>query len=109
MPIANCFFVSAKGEPDAEMIVAAWSNRSGIDADDMTVNVVHADQGGKRYAVMAWLYLPSLWSDEERVALSEGLAAALASVSGLELSAVQVINSIVTSGSAVESGKLLRW
>ena len=81
MPIANCFFVSAKREPDAETIVAAWSERSGIDADEMTVNVVHADQGGKRYAVMAWLYLPSLWSDEARVALSEGLAAALASVS----------------------------
>jgi len=73
MPIANCF-VSAPDGLDADTIVTVWSARSGIIADEMTVNVVHAPQGGKRYGVMAWLNLPSLWSDKDVVALSEGLA-----------------------------------
>ena len=109
MPIANCFFVSARDEPHAETIVTAWSHRAAIDADEMTVNVVHAHQGGRQYAVMAWLYLPSLWSEEEVAALSEGLAAALADVSRVQPSAVQVLTTIVTSGSVVEAGKTLRW
>lgn len=108
MPIANCFF--AFGDtPDPHAVVTAWSERSRIDAREMTVNFVPAEQGGKRYSVMAWLYLPSLWSEEEVVALAEGLAAALADVSAVPLSAVQVLTSIVTSGSVVEAGRTLRW
>ncbi len=109
MPIANCFFASARENPDADAIVMAWSNHSGIDAGEMTVNVVHTHQGGKRYAVMAWLYLPSLWSEDEVAALSEGLSAALADVSHVPPSGVQVLTSIVTSGSVVEAGKTLHW
>ena len=109
MPIANCFFASAREHPHAETIVTAWSDRSGIDAAEMTVNVVPAHQGGKQYAVMAWLYLPSLWSEQEVVALSEGLAAALADVSHIEPSSIQVITSVVTSGAVVDAGKTLRW
>ncbi len=109
MPIANCFFASAREEPDVERIVMAWSDRSGIDTEEMTVNVVHADQGGKRYAVVALLHLPSLWSEEEVVALSEGLAAALTDVVQVQPSAVQVLTSIVPSGAVVEAGKTLRW
>jgi hypothetical protein len=58
MPIANCLLTPSLEEPDAHTIVAALSLRSGLDADEMTVNVVPAQQGGKGYAVMAWLYLP---------------------------------------------------
>ena len=78
MPIANCFIDSPPEDPEG--IVRAWSDRSGIAADEMTVNLVHMRQGGKRYAVVAWRYLPSLWSDEDVVTLSEGLAIALADV-----------------------------
>jgi hypothetical protein len=108
MPIANCF-VSTPDVFDADAVVTLWSARSGIVADEMTVNVVHAGQGGKRYDVMAWLYLPSLWSGEHVVALSEGLAAALAEVMHVPSSAVQVITSVVASGLVVESGETLRW
>lgn len=108
MPIANCLFAS-EVNPHPETIVTAWSNHSGIDPVEMTVNVVQARQGGKKYAVMAWLYLPSLWSEEEAVLLSEGLAAALADVANVEPSAVQVLTSTLTSGSVVEAGTTLRW
>jgi len=108
MPIANCLFAS-EVNPHPETIVTAWSHHAGIDPAEMTVNVVQARQGGKKYAVMAWLYLPSLWSEEEVVLLSEGLAAALADVAQVEPSSVQVLTSIVTSGSVVEVGTTLRW
>jgi hypothetical protein len=32
--------------PNAQAIVTAWSARSGIEANEMTVNVVHGQQGG---------------------------------------------------------------
>jgi hypothetical protein len=107
MPIANCFIESPPD--DAEGIVRAWSDRSGVAPDEMTVNLVHMRQGGKRYPVMAWLYLPSLWSDEDVVSLSEGLAVALADVLHVQLSGVQVLTFVVTSGSVVEAGETLRW
>lgn len=108
MPIANCLFAS-EVDPHPERIVTAWSHHSGIDPVEMTVNVVQVHQGGKEYAVIASLYLPSLWSGEEAVRLSEGLAAALADVAQVEPSSVQVLTSILTSGSVVEDGTTLRW
>ena len=109
MPIVNCFLAPDAEEPDAQAIVAAWSQRSGIAADEMTVNVVRAQQGGKGYEVMAWLYLPSLWPEEDVAALGEGLAVALADVVHVRPSEVQVVTSIVTSGLVVEAGETLRW
>ena len=109
MPIANCFFASAPHELDAETIVLAWSARSGIEADQMTINVVHGQQAGNRYEVIAWLYLPSLCSEPEVVALSEGLAAALEDALHVPSRAVQVLTSIITSGLVVEAGRTLRW
>ena len=109
MPIANCYFASPTDQLDAHAIVSAWSDRSGIDADEMTVNLVPVDQGGKPYAVMAWLYLPSLWSEDDVVVLSEGLAAALADLFRVQSSAVQVLTSIVESGLVVEAGETLHW
>ena len=109
MPIANCIFVSASDDPDAQAIVNGWSAQSGIAADEMTINVLHARQGGKPYAVMAWLYVPSLWSDDDVVALGEGLAAALADVVHVPSSSVLVLTSIVTSGLVVEAGASLHW
>jgi hypothetical protein len=109
MPIANCFLARELEEFDAQAIVATWAQRSGIDAAEMTVNVVNGKQGGKAYAVMAWLYLPSLWSEDDVRALGEGLAAALAEVLHIGASEVQVLTSIVTSGLVVEHGETLRW
>jgi hypothetical protein len=109
VPIANCFTASVPDDLDPGPIVAAWSKHAAISADEMTVNLIPLRQGGKRYAVMAWLYLPSLWSDEDVRALSEGLAAALSDTLSIEPSAVQVLTSIVMSGSVVEAGETVRW
>jgi hypothetical protein len=91
MPIANCFVASVPDDLDTSEVVAAWSNRSGVDSDEMTINLLEAHQAGKRYAVMAWLYLPSIWPDDAVAVLSEGLAAALADAFVVEPSSVQVV------------------
>lgn len=109
MPIANCFASEVPEDLDADAIVGAWSNHSGITSDQMSVNVVPVQQGGKRYAVMAWLYLPSLWSDDDVTRLGEGLAAALVETFGVEPSAAQVVASIVPSGSVIDDGRRLQW
>lgn len=109
MPIANCLVTSLPDDLDPNEIVDAWSRSSGVEPDEMTVNVLATRQGGKRYAVMAWLYLPSLWSDDSVAALSEGLAAALAEALVVEPSSVQVVTSIVPPGLVVEDGKAMRW
>lgn len=110
MPIANCFVSNGRSDAlDPERLTRAWRDASGIDSDEMTVNVVAAEQGGKAYAAMAWLYLPSLWSDDDVVSLGEGLASAIASVGGIESSAIQVITAVVGSGAVVESGGTVRW
>lgn len=109
MPIANCLVASMPDHLDPDAVVAAWSARSGIESDEMTVNLARTQQGGKRYGAMAWLYLPSLWDDDDVVTLGEGLAAALADVLALDQSEVQVLTSIVTPGLVVENGRALHW
>ena len=109
VPIANCFTVSVPDDLDPDAIVEAWSSQAAISSEEMTVNLIPIRQGGKRYAVMAWLYLPSLWSAENITALGEGLAGALSVTLSVEPPAVQVLTSIVTSGSVVEAGETLRW
>jgi hypothetical protein len=109
MPIANCLVASVPNDLDTSQIVAAWSNRSRIDSDEMTINLLEALQAGKPYAVMAWLYLPSVWPDDAVTALSEGLAAALADAFVVEPSSVQVVTSIVASGLVVEGGETVHW
>lgn len=108
MPIATCL-VGTTPLPDPDAIVTAWRERARIDSDEMTVNVLHAAQGGKRYAAMAWLYVPSMWSDRDITALAEGLAAALSHVLGVAPRAVQVLTTVLGPGSVVEDGATLRW
>jgi len=109
MPIASCYLTSSPADADADEIVARWSARSRVDPGEMTVNLISTEQGGKRYAAMAWLYLPSLWADEAVVALSEGLAGALADVLGANPESVMVVTSIVAPGFVVEGGSAVRW
>lgn len=90
-------------------LVAAWSSRSGVDPDEMTINLLESHQAGKPYAIMAWLYLPSIWPGDAVTALSEGLAAALAEAFVLDPSSVQVVTSIVASRLVVEDGETVHW
>jgi hypothetical protein len=109
MPIANCHVLSMPDDLGPSDIVEAWSRHSGIEPDEMTLDLVAVQQGGKRYRAIAWLYLPSLWPEEAVDALATGLAAALAEALDVESSSVQVLTSIMTSGLVVEAGEIMHW
>jgi len=109
MPIANCFVRSDVGPVDADRVVAAWSHASGVADDEMTVNVVRVHQGGKRYAVIASLTLPSLWNADEIERLACGLSDALVDVAEVPAESVVVMTTLVDSGAVFEGGRPVRW
>ncbi len=109
MPIAICFTTLAVSQDRADKIVRAWARDSGIPSDEMTLNVVSGTQGGKRYAAMAWLYLPTLWPASDAEALTIGLARSLAGVLDLPSDQVLVVRTGVESGSVVDGGTPVHW
>ena len=109
MPIAICFTTLAVSQDRADKIVRAWARDSGIPSDEMTLNVMSGTQGGKRYAAMAWLYLPTLWSAGDAESLTIGLARSLTGVLDLPSDQVLVVRTGVETGSVVEDGMITRW
>jgi hypothetical protein len=111
VPIANCFVRDdLTTRAPAEGLTAIWAEESGIGDEDMTINVVAGTgQHGAPYAVMAFHYLPSLWSREDVCRLQVGLASALGRSLAVDPAEVQVITSIVESGHVVEDGETRDW
>ena len=109
MPIANCIISSDCIEGSGNL-VELWSSESDISSEHMTINIIASSkQIGNKYRVMANLYLPSMWSDQNITELQVGLARALAQYFTLALSEVHVVTSIVKSGLVVESGENSTW
>jgi hypothetical protein len=111
VPIANCF-VTDEVPPQSEIedLTAVWSEESGVGAEQMTINLVAGTrQSGAAYRVMAFLYLPSLWSPEQVRQLQVGLARALGRAFAVAPAEVQVITSVVESGQVVEDGETQDW
>jgi hypothetical protein len=111
VPIANCF-VHDQLTPELELdaLTRLWSQESGVGREQMTINVIAGTrQTGAPYRVMAFLYLPSLWSSEQVRQLQVGLARALARGLAVTPAEVQVITSIVESGHVVEGGEAQDW
>lgn len=109
MPIANCIIEPGLSQAGGN-IVERWAQAAGVGAEEMTVNLIEvAEQQGKRYGVMATLYLPSAWPEDKRVALQLGLATALAEAFSLPPKQVQVTTQIVASGQVVEQGRIQTW
>jgi hypothetical protein len=111
VPIANCFVHDElRAESDSDALTALWSEESGIGSEQMTINVIASvRQDGAPYRVMAFLYLPSLWSSDQVRKLQTGLAKALGRGFAVGLAEVQVITSIVESGQVVEDGETQDW
>ncbi|MDO3386570.1 hypothetical protein QWI17_12055 [Gilvimarinus sp. SDUM040013] len=109
MPIANCIFAPHCPEGQGD-IIELWSVYAGKSSDEMTVNMIASNkQAGKQYSVVASLYLPSIWSEEDINALQTGLARALAEYWRVDSAAVLVMVHILASGRVVESGETLVW
>jgi len=109
MPIANCI-VTPQCKIVEHSIVDLWASQSGQSPEHMSVNITTSThQYGNRYAVMATLVLPSLWSKPAVSALQVGLAKALAQAYELSLDDVHVVTNIVESGLVVEAGMEEHW
>jgi hypothetical protein len=111
VPIANCFVHDElRADLEGDALTALWSEESGIGSEQMTINVIAGTrQYGAPYRVMAFLYLPSLWSTEHVRQLQTGLARALGRGFAVDLAEIQVITSIVESGQVVEGGETQDW
>jgi hypothetical protein len=111
MPIVNCFVgEDVLGGADLEELVPLWAEESGVGAEQMTINVVSPSiQVGAGYQVMAFLFLPSLWSSEDVRRLQLGLASALRRAFAVPAAEVHVLTSIVESGHVVEDGEIVDW
>ncbi|GHA16139.1 hypothetical protein GCM10008090_27420 [Arenicella chitinivorans] len=108
MPIANC--VISPSCPDGQGdLIAQWSRASRQSADHMTVNLIKAHQQGQPYAVVATLYLPSIWSSSAIIRLQEGLALALTQYYAIAASDVIVLTQILDSGRVVEDAESVFW
>jgi hypothetical protein len=111
VPIANCFVRDdLPPERDIDALTTLWSDESGVGSEHMTINVITGTrQAGAPYRVMAFLYLPTLWSSEQVRQLQVGLARALSRGLAVAPTEVQVISSIVDSGHVVEDGETQDW
>lgn len=109
MPIANCI-VTSDCEESTSNLIELWASESGQSSEHMTINLMVSNrQLGNKYAVMATLFLPSMWSSSDISLLQLGLAKALATHFKLALSEVHVITNIVNAGLVVESGQEIKW
>ena len=111
MPIANCFVKDELPlQSEIEALTALWSDESEVGVEHMTINVIAGTrQSGAPYRVMAFLYLPSLWSSQQVRRLQEGLARALSRGFAVTPAEVHVITSIVEPGHVVEGGETQAW
>ena len=113
MPIANCHLLTDAYESyrnNAIDLIELWSAHSAESTKHMTINFIKIDeQFGQRFAVTAWLYLPTSWSSTSVDRLQTGLASALAEGLKLNPEEVQVITTPVSSGHVVERGELVQW
>lgn len=112
MPVANCVVCKDcyQRVNSNRSLIALWADESGKSAQHMSVNIIEAvQQQGNACPILANLYLPSLWSEQDIDALQTGLAKALARYFEVAVSQVLVITSIVDSGRVVENGQVERW
>lgn len=109
MPIANIVVNETIKDLSPDRLVDAWAVESAVDAEHMTVNLVSARQAGAGIALMAFLYLPSLWRAEQVRNLQLSLAKALSACSRLPTHEIQVVTTVVQSGHAIEGGRIQEW
>jgi hypothetical protein len=112
MPVANCFVQKDcyKKVSSSESLIELWTAESGLSSEHMTANIIQlTEQRGNAYNIMAVLYLPSMWSEQDVNLLQTGLAYALTRYFNVDINTVHVITHILESGMVVEKGEVLKW
>lgn len=102
MPIANVHVLKDRSV-DTDRVIARWSTFSEISSDEMTINVVEIrEQSGRPYDAMAWLHLPTSWTQLEREDLALALGRALAEVMSVATDRVIVLLNTLDRGHMYE-------
>ena len=112
MPVAHCVITPDCAErlDGARDLAAMWGAEAGKPDDELTVNlVVGVLQSGRDYPIVASLYLPSLWADDDVSALQTGLARALSRAFDVTADSVLVMTTILEPGHVVDAGREVRW
>ncbi|MBC9796109.1 hypothetical protein [Sinomicrobium weinanense] len=111
MPILHCF-VKQKDVPELllDSIVKEWGMRIGVADNDICINMVSGFvQAGKSYAILANLYLPALWSDQDVRNIQQSLLEVLSGNFHVREEDIFIMTSIIQSGHVVENGQIITW
>lgn len=111
MPNANCFLKDKTVDRDElEKMVLEWAEVIGVDIKDICINIVtDFIQLGKKYSAMVCLYLPSLWSNNDKERIQMELLNILAKYLRTTEDNIFIVTSIVESGNVVENGEIVKW
>lgn len=111
MPIAHCFIkekeiVSSK----IEDMAIEWANTIGVETKDVCLNLItDFYQFGQKYTILVNLYLPTVWSEDERKKIQIGLLQVLAKHLQVTPEKIFIMTSLIQSGHVVENGEILYW
>lgn len=108
MPIANCVLSASCPQGQGDLI-ELWSRSAQQSTEHMTINLIRGEQQGQDYAVVATLFLPSVWSSSAMKRLQEGLAVALIEYFSVKPSDVIVLTQVLESGQVVEDAETVYW
>ncbi len=111
MPFAVCYLDKEKLKgADFETLVSEWARTIEVSEEDITLNLVtNRAQFGSRFPVVANLYLPSLWSEDQVQIIQETLSSLVEKYLDVESDEIFIMTSIVLSGHVYSNGKAERW
>lgn len=110
MPIANCFIKNKMNFSNIDSLLKTLSDKLTLSISDITINFIRSsEQVGRSYDLMIFLYLPTLWKQEdvERVELT--FVNTFSDHFKLSSNNIFLITTMVQSGHVVDNNKIQRW
>lgn len=116
MPVAFCRVDLSRVPPLPPLedrfanAVDAWANAARVDAKHLTLQVQAISlQVGRRYAAIATVALPTLWSPPKTQAILLGLSQTLCQTLAVDAKEVLVFAQPLASGTIVDEGDVVEW
>ena len=110
MPVANCFLDNRVETRKYEEIIFRLSENLAINSTDITINFIKSEyQVGKAFRLMIFLYLPSIWQQNEVEKIGLEFTKTLSECLGIETCDIFLITSIIESGNVIANNTVERW
>lgn len=111
MPILHlCTSNISPTKEQLDTLVVEWANEIAVNIKDININLIETKiQAGNEYKIIANLYLPSLWNDEDISHIQLSLGRLIIKHLNLTLKDVFIMTSIIQSGNVVENGNTKKW